>query len=145
MAMHPFRRSAWAGIVLTALCLSAPLRAIAQTSPVDDINVHAPEPKPDSQPATVPISPELKVREGTRLRVDVNLVVVPVTVTDGLNRLVTGLEKENFFIFSDGVLQDVRTFSVEDAPISIGIVLDLSGSMTNKVEKAKQAILQLLK
>lgn len=145
MARHLFRRSAWAGIALAALCMAAPLRAIAQTSPVDDINVHAPEPKPDSQPPAVPISPELKVREGTRLRVDVNLVMVPATVTDGLDRLVTGLEKENFFVYEDGVLQTVRSFSTEDAPVSIGIILDLSGSMTNKVEKAKNAVLELLK
>lgn len=143
MARLLFRRTVCAGIALTVLCLGSPLRA--QTSPVDDINVHTPEPKPDNQPPTVPISPELKVREGTRLRVDVNLVMVPATVTDGLDRLVTGLEKENFFVYEDGVLQTVRSFSTEDAPVSIGIILDLSGSMTNKVVRARESIIEFLR
>jgi Ca-activated chloride channel homolog len=140
-------RRGWRGLLCAAGLLGAMLTAgtaWAQTSPVDNVGVDTKTPPPVKDDS-VPITPGLKLRPGERLRVDVNLVVVPVTVTDGLNRLVTGLEKENFFIFSDGVLQDVRTFSVEDAPVSIGIVLDLSGSMTNKVEKAKQAILQLLK
>ncbi len=131
--------------LLTALALISVPAAWAQTSPVDNTNAidtKVPPPKVDD---AVPITPGLKLRPGERLRVDVNLVMVPVTVTDGLNRLVTGLERENFFIFSDGVLQDVKTFSVEDAPVSIGIVLDLSGSMANKVDKAKQAIMELLK
>lgn len=112
---------------------------------MDDINVHAPEPAPSTEPPATPITPNLKIRDGERLRVDVNMVVVPVTVTDGLNRLVTGLEKENFFIYEDGTLQNIKTFSMEDAPVSIGIILDLSGSMTNKVAKAKEAVLELLK
>jgi Ca-activated chloride channel family protein len=117
----------------------------AQTSPVDDINVHTTPPPPPTGPPAVPVAPNLQIRENTRLRVDVNLVLVPVTVTDGLNRLVTGLERENFFLYQDGTLQSIKTFSTEDAPVSIGIILDLSGSMTNKVEKAKEAILELMK
>ena len=66
------------------------------------------------------------------LHVDVNLVLVPVTVTDGQDRLVTGLEKENFLLFDQGQQQTIKSFSTEDAPISIGIVFDLSGSMQSK-------------
>ena len=60
-------------------------------------------------------------------------MLVPITVTDPLNRLVTGLDKEDFFIYDNNVLQKIKTFSCDDAPVSIGIILDLSGSMTNKV------------
>jgi Ca-activated chloride channel family protein len=139
-------RKAAAHIVTLAVLLltMADARLRAQTSPVDDINVHSPQPAPDPNPA-VPITPGLRVREGSRLRVDVSLVVVPVTVTDGLNRLVTGLDRENFFIYEDGVLQTIKSFSTEDAPVSVGIILDLSGSMANKVAKAKEAILELMK
>ena len=53
-----------------------------------------------------------------RLRVDVNLVQVPATVTDPMNRLVTGLEKENFAVSDNNVPQTIRYFSTEDAPIT---------------------------
>ncbi len=144
--MRLLSRKAAAHIVTLAVLLltMADARLRAQTSPVDDINVHSPQPAPDPNPA-VPITPGLRVREGSRLRVDVSLVVVPVTVTDGLNRLVTGLDRENFFIYEDGVLQTIKSFSTEDAPVSVGIILDLSGSMANKVAKAKEAILELMK
>ena len=73
------------------------------------------------------------------------LALVNVTVTDPYNRLVTGLEPENFRVFEDNVEQEIVSFSSEDVPISIGIILDLSGSMANKLGKAKQAALQFLK
>jgi Ca-activated chloride channel family protein len=141
--MRGTSRGGWLALLIVLVLMMAP-GARGQTSQVDNSGVDTKTPPPVKDDA-VPVEPGLKLRPGERLRMDVNLVMVPVTVTDGLNRLVTGLERENFFIFSDGVLQDIKTFSVEDAPVSIGIVLDLSGSMTNKVDKAKQAILQLLK
>ena len=80
-----------------------------------------------------------------RIRVDVDLVLVNTTVTDPYNRLVTGLERENFRIFEDNHEQEVVHFSSEDVPISIGVVLDMSGSMSNKVDKARLAALQFFK
>ena len=74
-----------------------------------------------------------------------NLVLVPLTVTDPLNRLVTGLDKENFFLFENNHPQTIRTFSSEDAPVSIGVIMDLSGSMTNKVIRSRESILQFMK
>jgi Ca-activated chloride channel homolog len=75
----------------------------------------------------------------------VELALVNITVTDPHDRLVTGLEPDNFRVFEDNVEQEVVTFSSEDVPISIGIILDLSGSMTNKVGKAKEAAVQFFK
>src|SRR5258706_9309186 len=69
------------------------------------------------------------------IRVDSTLVLIPVTVTDPLNRFVTGLEKENFKIFEDKLEQQVKQFSSEDAPLSIGVLFDTSGSMGNKLAK----------
>ncbi len=80
-----------------------------------------------------------------RIRVDVDLVLVNTTVTDPYQRLVTGLERENFRVFEDNLEQEVVHFSSEDIPISIGVVLDLSGSMSNKVDKARLAALQFFK
>ncbi len=85
------------------------------------------------------------LRSDRTIRVDVDLVLVNVTVTDPFNRLVTGLEKENFRVFEDDVEQEVVHFSSEDVPISIGLVFDMSGSMSNKVDKSRLAATQFLK
>lgn len=79
------------------------------------------------------------------IRVDVDLVLVNVTVTDPFNRLVTGLESENFRVFEEKSEQEVLHFSSEDVPISIGVIFDLSGSMSNKVDKARLAAIQFFK
>jgi len=50
--------------------------------------------------------------------------------------MVVGLDQDNFRVYEDGVEQEIITFSSEDVPISLGVILDLSGSMTNKIGKA---------
>lgn len=85
------------------------------------------------------------IKAGQLLRSDVDIALVNVTVTDPFNRLVTGLEMENFRVFEDNVEQEVVHFSSEDVPISIGVIFDLSGSMANKVDKAREAALQFFK
>src|ERR1700747_1654864 len=84
------------------------------------------------------------IKAGEAVHLDVELALVTVTVTDPYNRLVTGLEPDNFRVFEDNVEQEVVTFSSEDVPISVGVILDLSGSMANKLGKAKKAALQFL-
>jgi VWFA-related protein len=79
------------------------------------------------------------------IRVDTNVVLIPVHVTDPLNSTVTGLEKDNFKLFEDKVEQPISYFSCEDVPLSIGLVFDNSGSMENKLGKARQAVAQFLK
>jgi Ca-activated chloride channel homolog len=79
------------------------------------------------------------------LKVDVDLVLVPVTITDPMNRLVTGLEKENFQLFEGSSAQEIRTFSSEDAPVSIGVIFDSSGSMSSKMDRAKEAVIEFFK
>jgi Ca-activated chloride channel family protein len=86
-----------------------------------------------------------RAQQHQSIRVDVDLVLVNVTVTDPFNRLVTGLEMENFRVYEDKDEQEVIHFSSEDVPISIGVVFDLSGSMSNKVDKARLAAVQFLK
>ncbi|GAB4355975.1 MAG: hypothetical protein OHK0021_00210 [Bryobacter sp.] len=79
------------------------------------------------------------------LRVDTNLVLIPVSVTDPLNRVVTGLERDNFRIFEDKIEQDIAQFGSEDAPLSIGLVFDTSNSMGAKLQKSRQAAAQFFK
>jgi len=84
-------------------------------------------------------------RPQSSIRVDSTLVLIPVTVTDPLNRFVTGLEKENFKLTEDKLPQDITQFSSEDAPLSVGVVFDCSGSMGHKLDKSRQAVAQFFK
>jgi Ca-activated chloride channel family protein len=74
------------------------------------------------------------------LSVDVNLVLVPVTVTDSANRLVTGLERDQFVLYEGDQHQHIRYFSSEETPISLGVILDLSKSMQDKIDDARRAV-----
>ncbi len=94
--------------------------------------------------ATLTAAGSQDAREPT-FRSDTNLVVIPVTVTDTLNRFVLGLQKGDFQLFEDGVEQNVAHFSDEDAPLSVGLVFDESGSMDYKLRSARDAATQLLK
>ena len=84
-------------------------------------------------------------RRSGNIRIDTTLVQINVTVTDPLNRFVTGLEKEHFRLFEDKVEQAITEFSSEDAPLSIGLVFDTSGSMGSKMQKSRQAAAQFFK
>ncbi len=107
-----------------------PVLAIAQSVVPDDV-------KHDT--------PGQVIKQGHSLHIDVDLALVNVTVTDPYNRLVTGLDPDNFRIFENNVEQEIQYFSSEDVPISIGVIFDLSGSMANKVGKAREAALQFFK
>jgi Ca-activated chloride channel family protein len=90
-------------------------------------------------------TPGVVIKKGETLHMDVDLALVNVTVTDPYNRLVTGLDTDNFRIFEDNIEQELVTFSAEDVPISIGVIFDFSGSMANKVSKAREAAIQFFK
>ena len=90
-------------------------------------------------------TPGLTIKPGKVLHTDVDVALVNVTVTDPYNRLVTGLELDNFRVFEDNTEQEVIAFSSEDVPISIGVIFDLSGSMSNKIAKAREAAIQFFK
>jgi VWFA-related protein len=78
------------------------------------------------------------------IRVESTLVLIPVTVVDRMYRFVTGLEKENFQLFEDQVEQTILRVSVEDAPVSVGIIVDCSGSMQGKLEQSRRAVMEFL-
>ena len=73
---------------------------------------------------------------GSAIKVDVNLVLVPVTVRDEMGRIVSGLQRSNFIAYDDGQLQPISSFSSVDAPFSVGLVFDTSGSMRGKMSPA---------
>ena len=84
---------------------------------------------------------------GGTMRLDVDLVLVNVTVTDPFNRFVTGLDKGHFDLSEDKVEQEILYFSNEDMPVSLGVVFDISQSMTRsgKFPRASQAAIEFLK
>jgi Ca-activated chloride channel homolog len=139
--------------ILLAACLGLlalvllPCAANAQEDPLSSVHVQPPPPPPSKEPAPVEGKDALKsrARAGEKIRVNVNLVLVPLTVTDPMDRLVTGLEKENFFLYENNHQETIKSFSTEDAPVSIGVIFDLSGSMSNKVIRARDSILEFMK
>jgi Ca-activated chloride channel family protein len=90
-------------------------------------------------------TPGIPFKPGQQIHLDVDLALVNVTVTDPYNRLVTGLDLDNFRVFEDNIEQEVINFSAEDVPISIGVIFDYSGSMSNKISKAREAAIQFFK
>jgi VWFA-related protein len=91
-----------------------------------------------------PAAPEEK-RPTANLRVDSNLVLVPVSVCDPTNRPVTGLEKEHFKVFDDKIEQNVTHFSMDDEPVAVGLVFDVSGSMGPKLRMSRYAAAQFFR
>ena len=122
------RRTLFALLLCTLIAGSAN----AQTTDVNDIHVVPRE----TSGFTTHVRP---------MKVDVDLVLVPVTITDPMNRLVTGLEKDNFQLFESNSAQEIRTFSSEDAPVSLGVIFDSSGSMSSKMDRAKDAVIEFFK
>src|ERR1700678_626155 len=86
-----------------------------------------------------------RLEKGKSLPAETDIALVNVSVTDPLGRLVTGLEQENFRVFEDGVEQEVVQFSSEDVPVSIGVIFDMSGSMSDKIDKSRQAAVQFFR
>ncbi len=79
------------------------------------------------------------------IRVRSDLVLIPVSVTDRRNRIVTGLEKDDFKIYENQVEQSITHFASDDAPVSLCIVFDSSGSMGPKLRYSREAVADLLK
>jgi Ca-activated chloride channel family protein len=129
------------GVIL--LLLLAPGALTAQDSDVTDIHI-APSLQP-SKPPQPPASESNFAPRAPLLKSNVNLVLVPVTVTDPMNRLVTGLDRDNFQVFEGKEQQEVRDFSSEDAPVSLGVIFDMSGSMSSKIERAREAVIEFFK
>jgi Ca-activated chloride channel family protein len=119
--------------------------SLAQTFP-DDVHI-APQTGRQSNVESDNVEsgkdPALPTRS-ERIKVNVDLVILPVTITDPMNRPVTGLEKDNFKVFEGKELQDIRHFSGEDIPVSLGVIFDTSRSMSSKIDRAREAVAEFL-
>lgn len=114
--------------LLAALCSAALAQSPSSAGPL--------KPAPGGVPR---IDPTAAYQGGGSIRVDSALVQIPVHVTNEFGATVDGLGKGDFQLWEDGVLQDISHFSMEDAPASIGLVYDTSGSMHDKIGQAAAA------
>jgi len=138
-------------LLAVGLACGLPAAAMGQTD-VNDVHVMAREVQPpDAERAKTEevatqtiVSPSLNTHVRP-LKVSADLVLVPVTITDPMNRLVTGLEKENFQLFEGPAAQEIKSFSSEDAPVSLGVIFDSSRSMSSKMDRAKDAVMEFFK
>jgi VWFA-related protein len=92
---------------------------------------------PRSRPAVKPAS--------SALRIESTLVIIPVTVTDMIGKPMLGLDPQSFQLFEDGVEQRITHFANDDAPVSVGILFDASGSMEKKIDKSREAVARLFR
>jgi VWFA-related protein len=127
-----------AGVVL--LCAAGLAAAAWAQTP----KAGGPPPKVSIEPRARP-GAEAPVERRGNIRIDTTLVLINVTVVDPMNRFVTGLEREHFRLFEEKAEQKVTHFASEDAPLSIGLVFDCSGSMGAKLQKSRQAAAQFFK
>ncbi len=106
---------------------------------------------PTDQPETPPLS-QPNVTAKLRLAAskpsfikNVDLVLVPVMIVNPMNQLVTGFQKKNFRVYEGDQEQAIRYFSSEDAPLSLGVIFDVSTSMTNKIDQAREAAINFFR
>ncbi len=152
------RKFPWLMIVLLCLAGWVSLPGYAQDAgSQDDVHIKPRVPPKDANAEAVKAAegklapdipgtadPTLETHTKPIMR-DVDLVLVPVTITDPMNRLVTGLEKENFQLTDNGKPQEIKHFSSEDAPISLGVIFDISGSMSDKIDKSRDAVVEFFR
>ena len=136
---------------LSPLVLSLALLCAAPNSPVSASSAQG---KQATEERKKPSKPELEShgpqkseeqQKGYSIGVNVDLVVVHTSVYDKNGHFVSGLKKENFKVFEDGIAQALTSFSQEDVPVSMGILIDTSGSMRSKIEMVNKAALALIR
>jgi Ca-activated chloride channel family protein len=143
-----FNSTHWCLALAAILAFAGPvLRASAEDKAPNGLNSSVTNPRVSIETrAPRPSSPEAVTERRTpNIRVDTTLVQINVTVTTPLGQVVTGMDKEHFRLFEDKVEQTIATFSSEEAPVSVGLVFDVSGSMGSKLHKARQAAAQFFK
>jgi Ca-activated chloride channel family protein len=139
------------GVLAAAAQTQAPTSAGIQAMPQD----HDPAPSPDADPVTSPTRAPGEqgtgnlVTKGTNgaytLRRDAYEVALNATVLDGSGKSIQTLNEDAFHVYEDGVAQKIASFRHEDLPVSIGLLIDASGSMYDKRQAVDQAALDLIK
>jgi len=127
------------GALLTTTSPAIRLSAIKQTQPT---NARVSGGQEKTQIADSQTKPSVAGTQDPKdkIQLQARLVSMTVTVSDPLGRFVTGLEKRNFEVFDDGVRQEITHFSDDDAPLTLGIIYDVSGSMGDLTSRSFQTL-----
>ena len=121
--------------ILPALFAFVLLLAPASRAQDNPLNLPPSQPPPPGQNNS---------QQGGSIKVDVNLVVLHTTVVDDRGKFVDGLKEENFRVFEDKAEQKLSVFKREDVPVSMGLVIDNSGSMRDKRPRVNEAAVTLV-
>jgi len=111
--------------------------AVFASPALAQIPIPTPTPPPPGQDANAG-------KQGPSIKINVNLVVLHTTVLDDRQRFADGLKAENFRVFEDKVEQKLSVFRREDLPVSMGLVIDNSGSMRDKRPRVNEAAITLV-
>jgi len=130
------------GVCLLICCLARP--SLGQSVDVHITPRKAPVNRADATSSLGGVADPDRTH-GKPLRKNVDLVLVPVTIRDGMDRFVAGLDKDRFLLAENGQPQQIRSFSTDDAPISLGVIFDLSGSMKDKIDQSRKAVLEFFR
>jgi Ca-activated chloride channel homolog len=126
-----------------ALCVAMiVISYFSSAQSLDDVHV---TPRDDVDKALVDAIPikKLPTMDHTPpLRVDVDVVLVPVTVTDAMSHPVNTLKKQDFALYEEDKPQEIRYFFTEEAPLSIAVLLDVSKSMSGKIDTERAAVVE---
>ena len=140
MAIRSIRSLSVASLLFAVVVLALSPTSSAQSS-IDEIHV-VPRVAVESPTREIDASLDAHTKP---IKKEVDLVLVPVTITDPMDRLVIGLEQDNFQVFDGKQPQEIKHFSSEDTPVSLGVIFDMSGSMKSKIEQAREAVGEFLK
>jgi Ca-activated chloride channel homolog len=98
-----------------------------------------------AQSVNLPLAPQDNPNSSSSIRVNSNLVLIPVSVVDRNEKSVVGLDQNSFRLYDDKVEQIITHFSMEDGPISVAFLFDASSSMADKIREAREAVSAFLK
>ena len=121
-------------------------RVAPQTTPQtsNQNRTEAPAPKAEAQPNTVPVTEKVIGDDEDVLKVETNLVTIPVSVFDRSGRFVSGLRQQDFKIFEDGKEQEVGYFGSTEQPVTVILVLDTSRSFRLRIEQLQEAAISFV-
>jgi Ca-activated chloride channel family protein len=134
-ACHP-ALSAVRSISLGILLWMVPLSLLVPPAQAQGVPAGPVAPQPSNQQ---------NVPKGKTIKTETDLTLVGASVTDPLGRIVTGLERQDFRVFENGTEQEIVYFASEDVPVSIGVIFDMSGSMSDKIDKSRNAAVQFFR
>jgi Ca-activated chloride channel family protein len=145
--MNSQRRHARPAVLVSCLVLAIVAAALAAPNTCAQPKPDAADAATQSPAAPAPSAAPKRPVAGTDEQVIINtdLITLTVTVTDAYGRYVSGLEKKHFTVFDDKIQQDIAFFSDDDAPVSVGVIFDMSGSMSgDKIRKAREALARFI-